>query len=174
MLAEIGNYTDQMGKETRHQVPDLPIIMVQGFGGYHANVINTDTHNLFEEVPSLGIAGDMVMALAAAALEPVPNFRVAIPASTRISQNLVGNTTPIGPRRPEIVQRLTGLGITANTFREYVRGTRFNLKYVKALSDIIGQLETFKMEKVCFKKLTLSGGKTQVVISRPTETEDPE
>jgi hypothetical protein len=52
MLSEIGNYTDKMGKETRHQVPSLPTTVVQGFGGYHANAIDVNTHNLFEEVPS--------------------------------------------------------------------------------------------------------------------------
>lgn len=174
VLSEVGNYTDKMGKETRHQVPTLPTTVVQGYGGYHAAAINVDTHNLFEEVPSLGIAGDMVMALAADGAEPVPNFRIGIPAGAHITQNLVGNTTPIGPRRPEIIQRLAGYGITANNFQEYVRGTRFSLKYVKSLSDIIGKFETFRMEKVCFKNLTLSGGETQVIKSRPTESEDQE
>jgi hypothetical protein len=64
MLSEVGNYTDKMGKETKHQVPALPTTVVQGFGGYHANAIDLNTHNLFEEVSSMGIAGDIVMALA--------------------------------------------------------------------------------------------------------------
>lgn len=174
MLTEVGNYTDKMGKETRHQVPELPTTVVQGLGGYHANAVNADTHNLFEEVPSLGIAGDMIMALAAAEIEPTPNFRIGRPVNSEFTKNLVGNTTPIGPRRPEIAQRLAGLGITAATFHEYVRGTRFNLKYVKSLSDIIGQFTTFRNEKVCFKNLTLNGGETQIVINRPTEVEDHE
>jgi hypothetical protein len=64
MLSEVGNYTDKMGQETKHQVPALPTTVVQGFGGYPANAIDLNTHNLFEEVPSMDIAGDMVMALA--------------------------------------------------------------------------------------------------------------
>lgn len=174
MLHEIGNFTDKMGKETRHQVPNLPITVVQGLGGYHAAAVNQDTHNLFEEVPSLGIAGDMVMALASAVPEPIPNFRIGRPENTQFTANLVGNTTPIGPRRPEIIQRLAGYGITADAFQEYAAGTRFNLKYVKSLSDMIGKFETFKIEKVNFKALTLNGGESQIVKSRPSETEDPE
>lgn len=174
MLSEVGNFTDKMGKETRHQLPNLPITVVQGMGGYHSNAINVDTHNLFEEVPSLGIAGDMLMTLARAEPEPAPNFRVEIPASSRITTNLVGNTVPIGPRRPEIIQRLAGYGITSNQFQEYVTGTRFNLKYIKSLSDIVGKFETFRVEKVCFKAMTLSGGESQVIKSRPTETDEPE
>lgn len=57
-------------------------------------------------------------------------------------------------------------------FQEYVGGARFNFKYLKNLSDILGKFETFRVEKVCFKNLTLHGGETQVVKSRATETED--
>jgi hypothetical protein len=113
MLSEIGNYTDKMRKETRHQVRATTV--VQGLGGYHAAAVNAENHNLFEEVPSLGIAGNMVMALAMHQPEPQPNFRVGIPPGPQVTSNLVGNTTPIGPRRPQIVQRLAGYGITANT-----------------------------------------------------------
>lgn len=91
---------------------DLPTTVAQGYGGFHANAINADTHNLFEEVSSLGIAGDMVMASAAADPEPRPNFKVWIPANSRVSRNLVGNTTPIQPRRPEVIQCLAGYGHT--------------------------------------------------------------
>ena len=52
-----------MGKKTELNAPPLPVTRVQGHGGYHAAVIDMNTHNLFEEIPSLGIAGDMVMAL---------------------------------------------------------------------------------------------------------------
>ncbi|XP_026466111.1 uncharacterized protein LOC113369758 [Ctenocephalides felis] len=149
-LVKIGNCTDKMGKETRLQVPALPITVVQGHGGYHANAVNEETHNLFEEVPSLAIAGDMVMALPAADLERMPNFRIRSPAGTRFTQNLVGNTLPIGPRSPEIIQRLAGYGITANAFTEYVQGTRFNLKYVKSIPDIVGRTETFRIENFMY------------------------
>lgn len=53
-LNEIGTFCDKMGKETRLSIPPLPTAVAQGFGGYHAAEITADTHNLFEEVPSLG------------------------------------------------------------------------------------------------------------------------
>jgi hypothetical protein len=68
----------------------------------------------------------------------------------------------------------TRISVYRNRQKEFARGTRFNLKYVKPISDIIGKFETFRVEKVCSKNLTLNGGETQVVKSRPTETEDPE
>jgi hypothetical protein len=74
-LGQIGSYTDAMGKETELEVPALPVTVFQGHGGYHAAEVNEHTHNLFEEVPSLGIAADMVMALTQETSEPEVNFQ---------------------------------------------------------------------------------------------------
>lgn len=147
-----------MGKETHHEISPLPIIVVQNFGGYHANAINVDTHNMFEEIPSLGLARDMVIALASADAEPVPKFRIGLQQGSITTTNLVGNFFRIGPRRPEIGQRLAGQGMTSTSFAEYIAGTRFNLRYIRSISDIIGKFDTFRNEKVCFKNLTSSGG----------------
>lgn len=160
-----------MGKETRHELHALPTRIVQGLGGYHAAVITADNHNLFEEALSLAIAGDMVMTLASPDDEPIPNFRVGKPAGSNFTKNLVGNITPIGPRRPEIRQQLTSYGITLANFPEYVVGTCFNLRYIRAISDILRKFETFRTEKVQFKNLTISGGETQVIKSKPSEPE---
>jgi hypothetical protein len=46
-LFEIGNYTDKMEKETRHQVPALPATVVQGFGGPNAVAVDVQ-----QELPS--------------------------------------------------------------------------------------------------------------------------
>lgn len=70
-------------------------------------------HTLFEEVPSVGIAGDMVMALCS------PNFHVAIPEGAVFTNNLAGTFCPIGKRRPKIKQRLSGFGITINSMNLY-------------------------------------------------------
>lgn len=40
-----------------------------------------------------------------------------------------------------------------------------------SISDIIGQFETFRVEKVCIPKLTLSGGISQIILTRPLATE---
>lgn len=171
-LKEIGTYTDKMGKETRLEVPPLPTTVVQNFGGYHAPAVDADTHIMFEEVPSLGITGDMVMALASEEAEPVPNFHVGRPVATNWTNNLVGRFYPIGPRRPEIKQRLARFGITVNSFTEYVPGTRFNLRYIRSISDILGRIETFKSEKVTIKNLSLAGGETQVIKTQPMDHEE--
>lgn len=170
-LSQIGNVTDKMGKETELEIPDLPITQVGGYGGYHAQHINRQTHNLFEEVPSLGMAADAVMAVADAADYPVQAVRVNLPAGSTITQNLLGYSHYIGPRRQEIKQRLNGQGITNVAFPEYVANTRFNLRYLQSLSDVIGQQETYRVERFVSANLTIAGGETQIIKTHPVEGE---
>jgi hypothetical protein len=163
-LSQIGTYPDAMGKEMELDVPTLPTSTAQGHGGYHAPEVTENNHILFEEVPSLGIAGDMVMALTQERHEPEPDFHITFPEGSRPSKNLCGAFGPIGYRRPEIKQKLNGQGITPTEFPEYVEGTGFNRKYLLSISDILGKFETFRIEKVTF-----AGGETQTIITRPTE-----
>lgn len=64
--------------------------MAQGLGGYHSPNITVDSHNLFEEVPSLGVAADIVMALTMDDNNPIPNFRMGRPAGSCVTHNLAG------------------------------------------------------------------------------------
>ena len=121
-LNQIGQFSDKMGKTTDLNIPPLTVARPQAMGGYHAPEINEETHNLFEEVPSVGIAGDMVMSLCQDAPEPTPNFRIQIPERAVSTLNLTRRIFPVGPRRPEI-RHLAGQGITALTFPEFERNT---------------------------------------------------
>lgn len=125
-LTQIGDITDDMGKRTKITIPPLPIARAERLGGYHATEINEETHSLFKEIPSLGIASDVVMALTSIKDEPTPNYFITIPQGTTITENLTSRSYPIGARRAEIRQRLSGLGITTTTFPEYIINTRFN------------------------------------------------
>ncbi|XP_055543782.1 uncharacterized protein LOC129729298 [Wyeomyia smithii] len=162
-----------MGKETYLRVPILPTTVVQGQGGYHANTVNANNHNLFEEIPCLGITADVVMAATSAQENPAIAYRVATPAGSIFTQNLCGSSANLGPRRAEIRQRLNGLGITENDFLEYVAGTRFNLVYLLQLSDMLSKIETFRMEKMTIPSLTIHGGETMVIQTLPNVDEDP-
>lgn len=130
------------------------------------------THNLFEEIPSLGIAGDMVMAPASQAPESNINFRMEFPPHSRATRNLRRNTFPVGERRPEIRQNLARFGITTDAFPKYVVNTRFNLRYLRHITGILSSTETFRNEKVRFKNLTRSGGESQVIFTKPLTDRD--
>lgn len=171
-LSQIGNVTDKMGKETEIEIPNLPTTINQNFGGYHALAV-TEQHSLFEEVPSLGIAADAVMAVASADENPVQTNRVTLPVGSVQNGNLLCFSNNIGPRRVEIRQRLNGQGITPTAFPEMIASTRLNMRYILSLSDIVGAQSTFRVEKVVFPNLTLSGGETQIIMTRPVEDENP-
>lgn len=87
-----------MGKEKLHQIPPSPVTVVKNFRGYHAAEVRVAVHNLFEEVPSLGITGDMVIALASPCAEPQPNIQVRRPENSKFTDNLLGKFSQIGPR----------------------------------------------------------------------------
>jgi hypothetical protein len=173
-LSQIGDVTDKMGKITELEVPALPIAVAGGFGGYPAAEINLESHTLFEELPSLGMMGDAIMTIASAEENPVMPIRVAIPQGSRATMNLLGLVQDPGPRRLEIRQRLAGHGITVAAFPESVPNTRFNLRYIMQISDVIGKQETYRVEKLVFPNLTLSGGETQIIMTRPVTEEDLE
>lgn len=168
-LASIGSVVDKMGKKTYVKVPSLPTAVSGGKGGYHSAALDLDSHNLFEGVPSLGVAGDMLMAIATDAEEPVPVFGFTVPQGTTTSRNLLGRFGPIGRRRPEISQKLAGYGITGTEFAEYCETTRFHRQYIRAISDMISTWETFRIEKVNFSSLTSDGSTVQIVKTEPTD-----
>ncbi|CAH0562740.1 unnamed protein product [Brassicogethes aeneus] len=149
-LREVGSYTDKMGKEQMHNVPPLPVAVAQHFGGYHSAVLDIDTHNFFEEIPSLGIARDVLMAVASQDAEPLPNFRFGIPDHSEVTTNLVGKPRVIGERRPAIRQRLA------------------------LPPNIVGKFETYKVEKITNKNLGQAGEETQVIKTIPSEPNEQE
>lgn len=128
--------------------------------------MNQDNHCLFEEIPSLGVAGDMLMAVATDAQEPEPVFGFAFPDRAAASENLLGKFYPIGTRRAEIAQRLAGYGIAGNAFSEYC--SRFNRQYFRSISDILVTWTTFRLDKVSFVALTYDGSTVQIVVSEPS------
>lgn len=80
-LKEIGEVKDVTGKTIRLTDHNLPVTVVQGLGGYHSATVNAVTHNLYEEILSLGFCGDIVMAEVSEALGPVPNVKLQSSAS---------------------------------------------------------------------------------------------
>lgn len=155
-LTQMGDIEDEKGILTEIEIPALPIIEAGGFGGYHAAEINHESHYLFEEVPTLGIAADAIIAASTSDENPVQPVRVKVPIRAVVTRNLCCYSQNIGPRRIEIRQKLEGQGITATEFPEYVKGTRFNFRYLQTLSDLISEQKqkTFRIEKVAITNLS--------------------
>ncbi|KAF6207353.1 hypothetical protein GE061_018594 [Apolygus lucorum] len=161
----IGEMVDAGGKTTELEIPPLPVAQAGGHGGYHAAA--EDTHNLFEEVPCLGVAADAVMALQVQNQQA--NYRIGVPAGAMLTNNLAGSAPLIAPPRDEIKRRLAGQGIMANAFPEFSVNTRLNVKYMRQISDIIGSFITFRNEKLVIDNMTNDGGDSQVIQTHPID-----
>lgn len=166
-LKGVGEVKDATGKTLHLANHALPRTVVNGFGGYHSQTIDAESHNLYEEIPSLGICGDYMMAEASEVAQPVPNFRVT-PPRTRPTSSLVGNHGIIGPRKEELRILLTSMGVDATHFRETVNGTRLNIQIVQRVSDYLVGCKTFRNEKVKLDALTIEGDAAQLIKSIPT------
>lgn len=83
----------------------MPRTVIGNKSGYHAHAVTEENHCLFEEVPSLRVAGDVLMTIATIIDEPVPAVGFTLPQGAKASLNMLGTFSPIGKRRPEIAQR---------------------------------------------------------------------
>lgn len=157
-LASLGNYTDPMGKEINLAIPVLPITNAGGRSGYIADSIGQNNYQEFEEIPSLGIAADALMALCEQTDNPDVRHGFATPAGSIVNpQNLCGRIGAIGPHREEIRLRLLGLEITADAFPEFKENTRINFQYLDTISAILEPVETYKIEKTNLLSCTMAG-----------------
>ncbi|CAH2088465.1 unnamed protein product [Euphydryas editha] len=167
-LKGIGEIKDVTGKTIYLTDHVLPVTVVQGMGGYHSANIDAATHNLYEEVPSLGICGDIVMAEASDAAAPAANFRV-LPPQSRATRALCGNFGPIGARKEEVRILLNSVGVTATTFDEVIGRTRLNIHLIQKVSDYFTGSPTFRNEKVKLDALTVEGDAAQLIKTTPTD-----
>ncbi|CAH0383561.1 unnamed protein product [Bemisia tabaci] len=88
-----------MGKKTFLSIPDLPAAIERlEEGGYHAAAINENTHSTFEELPCLGVCGDLLMS-ASAENRVAANIMVAVPEGTVANANLCGNMNAASRRQ---------------------------------------------------------------------------
>lgn len=73
---------------------------------YHAAAINRDTHNVFEEVPTLGDIGDVLMSMSADDDNANVETPVEVPAGSALTENLLGWRRTAPPTSFESKQRL--------------------------------------------------------------------
>lgn len=146
------------------QFPELPIQQVDGHGGYFG-MIDVNNHNIYEEIPSLGVCAEALrQALSDAQPGPYQSSIVAEPLNA--NNNLPG-FSDLGTRTNEARSFFSAIGVTENEFPETVAHTAFNIELMCKISDWIGDTVTFKMQPIHFRKLGINGAQAQTVISRP-------
>lgn len=165
-LKQYGSFVTPTETKLAPEFPPLPIQVVQGFGGYYGP-INTDNHNLYEEIPSLGVLAEGIrMALSNA--DPGPYVSSL---SDRANYNLLGYK-PLASRHREAKQTAHCAGIYHNAFPETIRNTAINIDMLKAVSNYLVGTTTFKIQNSTINALGVSGTSSQLVNLRPVDNGD--
>ncbi|UPT53710.1 MAG: hypothetical protein 4 [Bactrocera dorsalis orbivirus isolate Zc] len=166
-LKAIGNVRDKTGKEIFLADHTLPTAVGLNKTGYHAATIKADNHTLFEEIPSLGICGDVLMAQTSAT-QVTPTFG-CLPTGRVANSNLAGYFGTVHTPKEEIKLLLQSFGIDTTTFAENIARTRVNLKLIQYVSDYLQKQTTFRNEKVVMSNQTSDGDSVQFIRTKPTE-----
>lgn len=167
-LKSYGGILSKLESNSWPTFPDLPTTLVAGIGGYFGP-ITEDTHNLYEEIPCLG-----VLAYAVCQTLTNNNGAYASPLNTRqfaANGNLLG-FRPLARRRDEARSFVEATGVTANAFPSTVANTSFHLGLVLAVSELLRECKTFKTTTTTITTLGSAGSQSQTIFLSSYPTDD--
>lgn len=156
----------------QHLVPNLPTLPtspVKGFGVYYGR-ITVDNHNLYEEVPCLGVMAEALRAFCTDT-DPGPYPSNLSTNDRVVNQNLLGYDI-IRTKNPEAVEFIEMYDIKPDRFPEQPALTGFNLELMKAISKEISTSLSFRVSTLNLRTLSASGSLAQTIIQYPQPIED--
>lgn len=163
MLGSIQSPTKEHLKPT---FPELPVQQVEGYGGYYG-VLNQDTHNLYEEIPCLGVLAEAVRNSLSNA--PSGPYRSSLATNElALNENLLGYRN-LANHRNEAKNLAFDTGITPDHFPEYPQGSGINLGLLQAISAQLAQTKTFRVQTIAFNVMAESGSVIQICLQHPEE-----
>lgn len=147
--------------------PDLPTNKVANHGGYYGP-INVETHNLYEEIPCLGVLSEAVR-------QSVSDAAPGSYASALSAEDIIPNTNllgylPLGERQPEAKNIAYDCGISVANFPESPDDTGINMQLLFEISQFLTWRYTFKMSTIYFKSLSKNGSVIQTTIQLPLKS----
>lgn len=163
-LRVVGNLVTHTGQHLYPEFPPLPVEVTGAFGGYYGP-INLNNHNLYEEIPCLGVVSEALRQSISDAAPGAYASAIALPDQP-CNGNLLG-FRPLGHRRDEAKTFSARYGITANQFACNPPNSMINIGFLLAISDQLSSLKTFKNTHVCFSSFSELGGSAQSVIQIP-------
>ncbi|KAK7580160.1 hypothetical protein V9T40_000789 [Parthenolecanium corni] len=166
-LQAIGHVEEKRGKLLYLANHTLPVVVAGDKGGYHSLLINTETHNLYKEIPMLGVTGDVLMATTGLD-NTVPTLPI-LPNDTAATQNLLGFPGATGSTRQEVKQILNSDSkhFRTTAFPETVTNTRFNLQLMLNISAILSEFGTFRSDKLVIPNMTVAGSDAELIRTDP-------
>lgn len=167
-LKVLGRIQTTMREHLIPVFPELPTYAIAGHGGYYG-VLSADTHNLYEEIPCLGVLSEAVR-------QAVSNAQPGPYQSSLQQADLVPNGNLLGyynllTRRNEAKNIAFAAGITAAEFPEHPHNTGVNLDFLTSISSVLSNNKTFKTQNVNFITLANSGSLIQAMSQVPMMNE---
>lgn len=171
-VRQLGNAVSKTGQLLFPSIPPLPTQVIQGNGGYYGILaepgegVDNNIHNLYEEMPCLGVLVDAVQA-SLSNNPPGPYISHVTYRGQQPNANLI-DFRPLGARRAEPKNLAFDCNITEADFPSYPAQTGFNYEFLVQVSNVLANTKTFKNTEVVFSTLSEVGSTSQLVISRPT------
>ncbi|KAG8290064.1 hypothetical protein J6590_093796 [Homalodisca vitripennis] len=172
-LLTYGNITTAIGTHLYPEFPPLPEALapwpqfpnidVPGF--YAPGPVDLETHNLYEEVPPLG------MALAALVQAQANNVGAWIPPCQPIGFNLTNNLLNYRPTaiyRPEALRHIINAGITNADIEANPPNTGLNIQLLQYISDQLASNKTFKTTSCIVYTMLEFGSQAQIAEVHPS------
>lgn len=155
------------GQSLIPEFPPLPEHVIGAIGGYYGEM-GEDTHNLYEEIPCLGVVSETLQhALGDAA---AGNYHSVLEFDGQaVNRNLQGYA-PLSIRRNEVKAPFINIGINHAEFPESVANTGFNYDIMHMVSQWISNTKTFEIEQIVFPMMTSIGSQSQTIVERPQVT----
>ncbi|VDO13206.1 unnamed protein product [Rodentolepis nana] len=172
-LCSFGTVIALNGEKYDPYFPSLPHSQVGNFGGYYDhNVYDVDNHNLYEEVPALGVVAEACRQSASNA--PAGDYQPAISpdSSLRANLNLLGYA-PLVYRRQEAKNIFLANGIGGDVFPEDIPNTAINFALIDSVSNVLSMSSAFRMTEVDFPSMPPEGNRCMLLPSTPSDLWNP-
>ncbi|XP_018400806.1 PREDICTED: uncharacterized protein LOC108778191 [Cyphomyrmex costatus] len=163
-LQVFGSVQTRTGEHLYPWFPKLPTSQIGEYGGFYGPVTK-DNHNLYEEIPCLGVLSEAVRQ----SISDAPPGQYASSLNTdelTMTENLLGYF-PLGIRDNEAKNIAFDAGIKVDLFPSYPYNTGMNLKLIMSISNIIAQTKVFELFTVNFNDLAKEGSVIQTVMVHP-------
>lgn len=158
-LMGIGNVVSKTGQHLYPSFPELPHKTVDSIPATYGK-ISVQNHNLYEEIPCLGISIGLIRATMNP-VNPLPQWNPPLmPQHYTSNENLLGYHNIRRPRA-EALSILDAAGIDEGHFPNFPNTSGFNFNLLRSVSAILANTKTFKVTPVNFQTLSESGSVCQ-------------
>nr|UNI73913.1 MAG: hypothetical protein [brine shrimp partiti-like virus 3] len=169
-LRGIGNINTPNGEHLYPLIPDLPVQLVNGFGGYPEQAVGNQDVTPWIDFPSLGICAEAIRSRMTPA-NVGPWVPAVTPAGRQVTSNLAGYV-PHGSIRHEALNSLFALGITDQVFPTTQGDSGLYVNLIQQVSIQVRENPAFRMLPERVDSYDKGGCYAQAIPLRPTYPHD--